>query len=434
MTYEYFYGTEGEQFSFYRIPKLLFLAPEFKQISVEAKVLYGLLLDRMSLSAKNGWLDEQGRVYIIFSIVDIMEAMGCADQKAGKLLQELEQKAGLIVRKRQGLGKPNLIYVKNFLPSQASRFKNRENHDSGNVIITNQEPWDSRSNNTESNKTEYNELETSFASLMGRHGREPMRSDEMMARRADYENLLKDNMPVIVKALDRDAATILMVDSNLQRETILPSERAKAYKMKLEALKRQGARTDLTLSQSETKLTEKTSDPNAEKPSISAAFGTCAQIGHKLDGQKSVEILADEAGTSRMQIRRFIRLTELTPKLQQMVDEKRLGFTPAVEVSYLKPAEQELLLDAMESEQAVPSLSQAQRIKKLSQDGKLTDDAMRQVMREQKKPDCWDVTLSGQKLQKYFPKSFTPRQIESAIFKMLESMYQKRQQSKGQSR
>ena len=129
MTYEFFYGTEGEQFSFYRIPKLLFLAPEFRQISVEAKVLYGLLLDRMSLSAKNGWLDEQGRVYIIFSIVDIMEAMGCADQKAGKLLQELEQKAGLIARKRQGLGKPNLIYVKNFLPSQPSRFKNRGIHD-----------------------------------------------------------------------------------------------------------------------------------------------------------------------------------------------------------------------------------------------------------------------------------------------------------------
>ena len=183
MTYEYFYGTEGEQFSFYRIPKLLFLAPEFKQISVEAKVLYGLLLDRMSLSAKNGWLDEQGRVYIIFSIVDIMEAMGCADQKAG-----------LIVRKRQGLGKPNLIYVKNFLPSQASRFKNRENHDSGKVIITDQEPWDSRSNNTESNKTENNELETSFASLMGRHGRDAMRSDEMMARRADYESLLRENL------------------------------------------------------------------------------------------------------------------------------------------------------------------------------------------------------------------------------------------------
>ena len=242
------------------------------------------------------------------------------------------------------------------------------------------------------------------------------------------------SMPVIVKELDRDAATILMVDSNLQRETILPSERAKAYKMKLEALKRQGARTDLTLSQVGTKLGEKTQDSEAQKPSNNAGFGTSAQIGQKLIGQTSVESVAADSGVSRMQVQRFIRLTELTPKLQQMVDEKRLGFTPAVEVSYLKPAEQELLLDAMESEQAVPSLSQAQRIKKLSQDGKLTDDAMRQVMREQKKPDCWDVTLSGQKLQKYFPKSFTPRQIESAIFKMLESLYQKRQQTKGQSR
>ncbi len=242
------------------------------------------------------------------------------------------------------------------------------------------------------------------------------------------------SMPVIVKELDRDAATILMVDSNLQRETILPSERAKAYKMKLEALKRQGARTDLTLSQIGTKLGEKTQDSEAQKLSNNAGFGTSVQIGQKLNGKTSREVLATDSEESPSQIRRFIRLTELTPKLQQMVDEKRLGFTPAVEVSYLKPAEQELLLDAMESEQAVPSLSQAQRIKKLSQDGKLTDDAMRQVMREQKKPDCWDVTLSGQKLQKYFPKSFTPRQIESAIFKMLESLYQKRQQTKGQSR
>ena len=234
------------------------------------------------------------------------------------------------------------------------------------------------------------------------------------------------SMPVIVKELDRDAATILMVDSNLQRETILPSERAKAYKMKLEALKRQGARTDLAGAKNQT--------AEAQKPSISTGSGTSVQIGQKLNGKTSREVLATDSAESPSQIRRFIRLTELTPKLQQMVDEKRLGFTPAVEVSYLKPDEQELLLDAMESEQAVPSLSQAQRIKKLSQDGKLTDDAMRQVMREQKKPDCWDVTLSGQKLQRYFPKSFTPRQIESAIFKMLESLYQKRQQTKGQSR
>ncbi len=242
------------------------------------------------------------------------------------------------------------------------------------------------------------------------------------------------SMPVIVEELDRDAATILMVDSNLQRENILPSERAKAYKMKLEALKRQGARTDLTSVQAEQKLDEKMQDQRAKKPSISGDSETCTQVGYKLNGKKTIDAVAAADGTSRGQIQRLIRLTELTPKLQQMVDEKRLGFTPAVEVSYLKPAEQELLLDAMESEQAVPSLSQAQRIKKLSQDGKLTDDAMRQVMREQKKPDCWDVTLSGQKLQKYFPKSFTPRQIESAIFKMLESLYQKRQQTKGQSR
>ena len=242
------------------------------------------------------------------------------------------------------------------------------------------------------------------------------------------------SMPVIVEELDRDAATILMVDSNLQRENILPSERAKAYKMKLEALKRQGARTDLTSVQAEQKLDEKMQDQRAKKPSISGDSETCTQVGYKLNGKKTIDAVAAADGTSRGQIQRLIRLTELTPKLQQMVDEKRLGFTPAVEVSYLKPAEQELLLDAMESEQAVPSLSQAQRIKKLSQDGKLTDDAMRQVMREQKKPDCWDVTLSGQKLQKYFPKSFTRRQIESAIFKMLESLYQKRQQTKGQSR
>ena len=127
--YDYFYGAESEQFSFYRIPKVLFTEERFKAISAEAKVLYGLLLDRMSLSAKNGWQDKENRVYIIFTIEDIMEAMGCADQKAGKLLYELESKCGLIERKRQGLGKPNLIYVKNFVTPSESRFLNRENHD-----------------------------------------------------------------------------------------------------------------------------------------------------------------------------------------------------------------------------------------------------------------------------------------------------------------
>ena len=131
--YDYFYGAESEQFSFYRIPKVLFTEERFKAISAEAKVLYGLLLDRMSLSAKNGWQDKENRVYIIFTIEDIMEAMGCADQKAGKLLYELESKCGLIERKRQGLGKPNLIYVKNFITPSESRFLNCENHGSGEV-------------------------------------------------------------------------------------------------------------------------------------------------------------------------------------------------------------------------------------------------------------------------------------------------------------
>lgn len=159
--YDYFYGAEAEQFSFYRIPKVLFTEERFRSVSAEAKVLYGLLLDRMSLSCKNGWLDKEGRVYIIFTIDEVMTALGCADQKAGKLLHELESKCRLIERKRQGLGKPNLIYVKNFVdnhvdnasgstaPSPESRFQNRENHDSGAVKITDQESLESRSNNTE---------------------------------------------------------------------------------------------------------------------------------------------------------------------------------------------------------------------------------------------------------------------------------------------
>ena len=164
--YDYFYGAEAEQFSFYRIPKVLFTEERFRSVSAEAKVLYGLLLDRMSLSCKNGWLEKEGRVYIIFTIDEVMTALGCADQKAGKLLHELESKCRLIERKRQGLGKPNLIYVKNFVdnhvdnasgstaPSPESRFQNRENHDSGAVKITDQESLKSRSNNTDKNNTE----------------------------------------------------------------------------------------------------------------------------------------------------------------------------------------------------------------------------------------------------------------------------------------
>ena len=202
-------------------------------------------------------------------------------------------------------------------------------------------------------------------------------------------------MPVIVRDLDRNASVIIMVDSNLQRENILPSEKAKAYKMKLEAIKRQGARHDLT----------------------------STQVAQKL----SVEKVAEEAGTSKDQIRRFIRLNELEPQLMQMVDEGKIGMTPAVEISYLKPDEQKLLIETIDSEQATPSFSQAQRMKRLSQEGKLNDDAMLGIMMEQKKPGNWDLKLPMDRIRKYFPRSYTPQRMEETIIKLLENWMKKRQ-------
>ena len=217
--YDYFYGAESEQFSFYRIPKVLFTEERFKSVSAEAKVLYSFLLDRMSLSAKNGWQDKENRVYIIFTIEDIMEAMGCADQKAGKLLHELESKCRLIERKRQGLGKPNLIYVKNFVTPSESRFLNRENHDSGEVKITDQEPLKSRSNNTENNNTERSDTDSfPFTSFREDHGRESKRSD--VNQRDRYREIISENISYGILLqdypLDRDILTEileLMVDT-----------------------------------------------------------------------------------------------------------------------------------------------------------------------------------------------------------------------------
>ncbi len=209
-------------------------------------------------------------------------------------------------------------------------------------------------------------------------------------------------MPVIVRDVDRNTATIIMVDSNLQRENILPSERAKAYKMKLDAIKRQGARHDLT----------------------------STQLAQKL----SVEKVAEEAGTSKDQIRRYIRLTELDPELQKMVDEGKIAMTPAVEISYLKPDEQKLLIETMDSEQATPSLSQAQRMKRLSQEGKLSDDAMLGIMMEQKKPETWDLKLPMDKIRKYFPRSYTPQRMEETIIKLLEVWMQQQKKKRDQQR
>ena len=214
-------------------------------------------------------------------------------------------------------------------------------------------------------------------------------------------------MPVIVRNIDRDAATIIMVDSNLQRENILPSERALAYKMKLEAIRRKAGR-----------------------PAKSEEIDTTengGQNGHDLRGIKSRELLAENSDDSARTIQRYIRLTELSPELQQMVDEKKIGMTPAVEISYLKPEEQQMLLTAIDSEQVTPSLSQAQRMKMLSREGKLNDDSMLDIMMEQKKPEKNDITLSGEKLRKYFPRSYTPFQIENTIFKLLDAWQKKRQ-------
>ena len=212
----------------------------------------------------------------------------------------------------------------------------------------------------------------------------------------------KETMPVIVRNLDDDAATIIMVDSNLQRETILPSEKAKAYQMKFEAIRHQGARTDLTL----------------------------GQVGQK--SKRSLEAVADSAGESIKQVQRYIRLNNLIPPLLDMVDEKKISLSPAVELSFLKPDEQEKLLEAIEVEQATPSLSQAQRMKRDSQDGKLDEDKMVEILSEQKKPSFDRIVLSWESLAKYFPRSYTPAQVERIIMDMLERRYIQQQRNRKQ--
>ena len=205
-------------------------------------------------------------------------------------------------------------------------------------------------------------------------------------------------MPVIIRDLDDDAAVLVMVDSNIQREELLPSERAFAYKMKLEALKHQGARMDLT---------------------------SC-QVGTKL---RADEKLAESVNESARTVQRFIRLTELISELLDMVDERKLAFNPAMEVSYLKQDEQRMLLEAMDAEQTTPSLSQAQRLKKFSQEGRLTEEAMSAIMSEEKKSDMDKVTLRSDTLRRYFPKSYTPKQMEQTIIKLLDVWQKQRQKN-----
>ena len=205
-------------------------------------------------------------------------------------------------------------------------------------------------------------------------------------------------MPVIIRNLDDDAAVLVMVDSNIQREELLPSERAFAYKMKLEALKHQGARSDLT----------------------------SRQVVGKLE---MADVVGQNAGESGRQVQRYIRLTELISELLDMVDERKLAFNPAVEVSYLKRDEQRMLLEAMDAEQTTPSLSQAQRLKKFSQEGRLTEEAMSAIMSEEKKSDMDKVTLRSDTLRRYFPKSYTPKQMEQTIIRLLDVWQKQRQKN-----
>ena len=217
---------------------------------------------------------------------------------------------------------------------------------------------------------------------------------QFAARQAGLETL-----PVIVREMEDDAATILMIDSNLQREHILPSERAFAYKMKLDAIKHQGARSDLTSS----------------------------QVGMKL---QALDIVGKDAGDSRNQVHRFIRLTNLIPELLNMVDEKMVSFNPAVELSYLSPEQQQEMVRAMDDTQNAPSVSQAKRIKELAQKGEFTSEAVVTIMGEEKKSELDTVTIKNETLRKYFPRSYTPRQMEQKIIQLLEAWQQQKQQAK----
>lgn len=223
-------------------------------------------------------------------------------------------------------------------------------------------------------------------------------SGHRRAHAAEAAGLME--VPVIVRDMDDDAATVLMVDSNLQRESILPSERAFAYKMKLEAMKRQGERTDLQ------------------------GDGTSTQVVSKL---RSNEQLGEQNNQSRETVRRFIRLTNLIPELLDMVDQKQISFNPAVELSYLTPEEQQHVIEAMDFTQAAPSLSQAQRLKKLSQEGGCTLEAMQDILGEVKKGDLERVAFKSEQLRKYFPKSYSPKQMQDIIIKLLEQWQRKRQ-------
>ena len=419
MAFDYFYGRGTEQFAFYQIPKVLITDDRFAEISLEAKFLYSLMLDRAALSAKNGWLDAEGRVYIYYTLEQVMADLRCANQKATKLMKELEVKIGLIERRKQGQGKPARIYVKDFMSGLHGCGNDRdlpeahENHESGVMRITGQDSRKSCTNNTDNNKTDISEtnlihpfkvvedddMRKTVESIRTYGVMSPVivRPDsegtcEMISgHRRRYASILagKSEVPAIVREMDDDTATILMVDCNLQREHILPSEKAKAYKMKIDAIRHQGKRTDLTSCRAGTKY-------------------------------RADEEIARQTGESARTVQRFIRLNHLIPELLTLVDERKMAFNPAVEISYMKPEEQQIVYEAMNLAQTTPSISQALRLKKSSQDGTCTEELMKSIMDEEKKNPLNRIVFDRMVLQKYFPQNISAREMEVQILQLLE--------------
>ena len=348
MSYDYFYGQSGELFSYFRIPKALFQDRRFRQLSTDARTLYGILLDRMSLSAKNGWLDEQGRVYIIYTVREVQESLCCAEHKAVKLFRELED-IDLIERKRRGLGRPSLIYVKDFssgLPK--AQVQNCPNSNSGaaeSAILVQSKP---QANKTDKNKTEWNDPD-------------PIYSGGIREQLEDY----------FYQALEVDLLLRLCPDDE---DTI--------YQI------------------------------------VDLLVDTCSTK------RKMLRISGDT-------VRRFIRLTNLIPELLDMVDEKKIAFNPAVELSYLDESQQRDFLEAMEDTQNAPSLSQAQQLKKMAQQGEFSYEKAFDVMGQEKKSEKDTVTIKNETLRKYFPRSYTPKQMEEKIIQLLDA-WQKKQQRRNE--
>lgn len=415
MMLDYFYGQSGELFAYFRIPKALFQDSRFRQLSTDARTLYGILLDRMSLSAKNSWVDEHGRVYIIYTVREVQESLCCAEHKAVKLFRELEQ-ADLIERKRRGLGRPSLIYVKNFssgLPkaqidellfSIEEQRQEEKREQVQQIPIDELHPFTNHPFKVVDDEAMTRTVESIaqfgvLAPLIARPRPDGDGYEIISGHRRQFAAKMAglETLPVIVRNMDDDAATILMVDSNLQREHISPSERAFAYKMKMDAMKRTAGRP---------------SKENSRQ--VVGNFETADLIGK-------------ESGESGRQVQRFIRLTNLIPELLNMVDEKKVSFNPAVELSYLSTEQQQEMINAMDDTQNAPSFSQAKRIKKLAQEGNFTSEAVVDIMGEEKKSELDTVTIKNEILRKYFPRSYTPKQMEEKIIQLLDAWQRKQQ-------